>query len=138
MATPHGLWDLELPDQGSNPHPLNWKHEVLTTGPPGQSLEVGTLLSSYTKMCVHVWGQGCMGWGKASYTANKWQGWDLNPGLTLPSERHTALETLKTQVCRASPQNYPSFPECLWGPHSVPMLLTPLPQLTALCLVRSF
>ena len=26
-----------FPDQGSNPHPLHWKHGVLTTGPPGKS-----------------------------------------------------------------------------------------------------
>ena len=25
-----------FPDQGSNPHPLHWKHGVLTTGPPGK------------------------------------------------------------------------------------------------------
>ena len=27
------LWDL-VPNQGSNQYPLQWKHEVLTTGPP--------------------------------------------------------------------------------------------------------
>ena len=27
-----------FPDQGSNPHPLQWKHGVLTTAPPGKSL----------------------------------------------------------------------------------------------------
>ena len=30
----------QLPDQGSNPRPLHWKCEVLTTGPPGKSLTV--------------------------------------------------------------------------------------------------
>ena len=27
------------PNQGSNPGPLHWEHEVLPTGPPGKSLE---------------------------------------------------------------------------------------------------
>ena len=26
-----------FPYKGSNPHPLQWKHKVLTTGPPGKS-----------------------------------------------------------------------------------------------------
>ena len=36
-----GMWDLIslFPEQGSNSIPLPWKHEVLTTGPPGNSLE---------------------------------------------------------------------------------------------------
>ena len=29
-----------LPDQGLKPHPLHWKHRVLTTGPPGKSQNV--------------------------------------------------------------------------------------------------
>ena len=29
--------ELQLPDQGSNPGPLNWEHRVLATGPPGKS-----------------------------------------------------------------------------------------------------
>ena len=35
----HTAWHVEsqFPDQGSNPHPLQWKCEVLTTGPPGKS-----------------------------------------------------------------------------------------------------
>ena len=28
----------QFPVQGSNPRPLQWKHRVLTTGPPGKSL----------------------------------------------------------------------------------------------------
>ena len=28
---------IYLPDQGSNPGPLHWEHEVLATGPPGKS-----------------------------------------------------------------------------------------------------
>ena len=27
-----------FPNQGCNPHPLDWKGGVLTTGPPGKSL----------------------------------------------------------------------------------------------------
>ena len=37
MAAPHGMTDLSSPDQGSNPCPLQLKHRVLTTGPPGKS-----------------------------------------------------------------------------------------------------
>ena len=28
----------QFPDQGSNPHPLQWNRGLLTTGPPGKSL----------------------------------------------------------------------------------------------------
>ena len=35
-----GMWDLKLPDQGSTPSRLHWKHRVLTAGPPGKSLLV--------------------------------------------------------------------------------------------------
>ena len=31
-----------VPDQGSNPGPLNWEHEVFATGLPGKSLEFFT------------------------------------------------------------------------------------------------
>ena len=36
-ATPRGMQDLNAPDQGWNPCALQWKHGVLTTGPPGNS-----------------------------------------------------------------------------------------------------
>ena len=36
---PRGLQDLSSLDQGSNPCPQQWKHRVLTTGPPGNSQE---------------------------------------------------------------------------------------------------
>ena len=29
-----------VPHQGSNPHPLHWKHRALTTGPPGKSQDI--------------------------------------------------------------------------------------------------
>ena len=35
LAAPHGMQDLNIPDQGSNPYPLQWKPRVLTTGPLG-------------------------------------------------------------------------------------------------------
>ena len=35
MAALHDLWNF--PDQGLNLCPLQWKHGVLTTGPPGKS-----------------------------------------------------------------------------------------------------
>ena len=31
------MWDLSSPTRGSNPHPLHWKHRVLTAGPPGST-----------------------------------------------------------------------------------------------------
>ena len=39
------LWHAgsQFPDQGSNPYPLQWNNGVLTTGPPGKSLEPRTL-----------------------------------------------------------------------------------------------
>ena len=33
----HGLWDLSSPTRDRTQRPLPWKHEVLTTGPPGNS-----------------------------------------------------------------------------------------------------
>jgi len=38
-AVPHSMWDFisKFLNQRSNPCPLTWKHEVLTTGPPGKS-----------------------------------------------------------------------------------------------------
>ena len=35
---PHCTWDLKSRNQGSNPHSLNWKCRVLTTGWPGKSI----------------------------------------------------------------------------------------------------
>ena len=37
LATLHSIGNF--PDQGWNPCPLPWKHRILTTGPPGKSLE---------------------------------------------------------------------------------------------------
>ena len=36
LAVPRGMCDLSSP-VGGNPLPLQWKHKVLTTGPPGNS-----------------------------------------------------------------------------------------------------
>ena len=41
-----GSW---FTDQGSNPGPWQWKHEILTTGPPGNSL-FGSILNFI--MCI--------------------------------------------------------------------------------------
>ena len=41
-----GSW---FKDQGSNPGPWQWKHEILTTGPPGNSL-FGSILNFI--MCI--------------------------------------------------------------------------------------
>ena len=30
-------WGILVPQPGMNPHPLQWKRRVLTTGPPGKS-----------------------------------------------------------------------------------------------------
>ena len=53
-----------FPDQGSNPRPLRWKCEVLTTGPPGKSLlyvfcwVVGFGDSDIMKTISQEWGIG--------------------------------------------------------------------------------
>ena len=36
LATLHGMWDL-VPQGGVDLQPLQWKHRILTTGPPGKS-----------------------------------------------------------------------------------------------------
>ena len=36
LAMLHSTWDLTLPNQGSNPRPLHWKCEVLSTGLSGK------------------------------------------------------------------------------------------------------
>ena len=37
LVAPHDVWDPSSPtDQGSNLHPLHWKHGVLSTGLPGK------------------------------------------------------------------------------------------------------
>ena len=36
LATPVGMWESQCPDRGSNSCPLQWKHRVLATGPPGK------------------------------------------------------------------------------------------------------
>ena len=43
-----GMWDLSSTNQGLSPHPLQWKHRVLTTGPAGKFLDAltRTLLSA--------------------------------------------------------------------------------------------
>ena len=38
-----------LPDQGSNPHPLQWKCRILTTGPPGK-LQIFVLIRTVLSM----------------------------------------------------------------------------------------
>ena len=37
LAEPRNMWDFKFPNQGWNLCPLQWKHAVLTTGPPGNS-----------------------------------------------------------------------------------------------------
>ena len=45
MALLHGLQDLSPPNQRWNPDPLQWKHRVLTTAPPGTCLHLHFLVS---------------------------------------------------------------------------------------------
>ena len=48
------LWDLGFLDQGLNPGPQQWKHGVLTAGPPWNSLDIifeNKCLEVKTKMC---------------------------------------------------------------------------------------
>lgn len=37
FASLHSLWDPSPPNQGLNPGPRQWKYQVLTAGPPGNS-----------------------------------------------------------------------------------------------------
>ena len=55
LAAPCGLWNF--PDQGSNPHHPQWKHEVLTPGSPRNSLGVLLihLLQLATLSLLHLW-----------------------------------------------------------------------------------
>ena len=39
FGMPCGMWDLTSQTRELNPRPLDWKHGVLTTGPPGKSLD---------------------------------------------------------------------------------------------------
>ena len=48
LAVPCGLGDLIFPTKGSNVGPLQWKHGVLTTGPPGKALFACTLNSLFS------------------------------------------------------------------------------------------
>ena len=45
-----GIW---FPDQGLYPGPLQWKHGVLTTEPPGKSQGNVIFMSSYILTCLH-------------------------------------------------------------------------------------
>ena len=52
-AVPHSMWDFisKFLNQRSNSCPLTWKHEVLTTGPPGNSnpgASLATLILSHS------------------------------------------------------------------------------------------
>ena len=38
LAVPHSMWGSQFPDQGLNLCPLQWKHEVLTSGTSGKPL----------------------------------------------------------------------------------------------------
>ena len=40
LAVPRGLWGLSSPTRDQTRAPLQWKHGVLTTGPPGKSLNI--------------------------------------------------------------------------------------------------
>ena len=36
----HAPCGILIPQPGLNPHPLEWEHGILTTGPPGKSLQL--------------------------------------------------------------------------------------------------
>ena len=72
-AAPCGLVGSWFPDQGLNPGPQQWKHRVLTTGPPGNSLKdlynlaptclsntiiLNKLYSIYSKCLSILWMRG--------------------------------------------------------------------------------
>ena len=47
LAVRHGMWGLKFPDQGLNLYSLQWKHRVLTAGPPGKSQDSPLDTSSF-------------------------------------------------------------------------------------------
>ena len=54
LATPCSMWDLSAPHQGSNPHSLHWKPNVLTSRPPGESPIFLIILCLPFTRCFHT------------------------------------------------------------------------------------
>ena len=52
LAAPRGLWDLSSPTRDWTPGPQQWKGEVLTTGPPGNSLYILSIRNLLRSMCL--------------------------------------------------------------------------------------
>ena len=54
-----------VPNQGSNPHLLHWKHGVLATGPPGKSLFLIVEAWMPSKQgCLEFWGPSICNYGE--------------------------------------------------------------------------
>ena len=46
---------IQLPDQGSNLHPLHWQYGVLATGAPGKSQDLVVLMSESLLWCLRLY-----------------------------------------------------------------------------------
>ena len=89
------LWlaGSSFPDQGSNPHTLQWKLRVLTTGLPGKSQE--NILSFWVKDGKVKEAQSQQGIGKRGYRAVPQGGWV--PGLVHQTSPGAVLVSLLTR-----------------------------------------
>ena len=78
-STPCGIL---VPRPGMEPGPRQWKHQILTTGQPGNS-RISFILQSNPKVRVllsqlYKWRNG----GLPKLKPDKWRNCNLNPGLT--------------------------------------------------------
>ena len=88
LALPQGMWD---PSSLSRKFPLNWKHRVLSTGPPGNAHHVMLL----TKVCFQS-------------PSSSSTGQMVNAGAWTGQPRHSALLHHHLCTCCSEPE-YPSL-----------------------------
>ena len=97
-ATWHvGSW---FPEQGSNPHPLQWQHSVLTTGPPGKSQGKAVFLKSCSERVMSN-----ISWNDIQVTMSSRQ-WDIAIQVRNISRawvRRLRLGTITIKVTFTSP-----------------------------------
>ena len=115
-----GHTGFQFPNQGSNLHPLCWKHRVLNSGPPGQSPEPlfslvmtsSAVILGTTKRAESVGGV----WHTCSLSAYRFSASDLSAGWpfrwTCPGPGHT----VDTAVKSGSGSAGPSAVQSSWWP----------------------
>ena len=97
---------IEFPDQGLNLGPLHWELRVLTTGPPGKSLQL---------IIIWEWGLFSKRCGRSGFLCESFQ--FLNVGTKF--FRNTKWAKLNTSVCWNQPmdlQGTASGPDDVWSP----------------------